>query len=130
MSGIRRISSGGPWEAAIGYSRAVVAGPFVLVSGSTATVDGEVRHPGDAYAQAIEAFGVAARALHAAGLDLADVVRTRMYLKHAADADAVGRAHHELFTDVRPAATMLVVAGFIDHQMLVEVEVDAYRAPD
>ena len=128
MGADRLISSGGPWEDAVGYSRAVVAGPFVLVSGSTATVEGQVRHPGDAYAQALEAFGVARRALEEAGCGLADVVRTRMYLRHGHDSDAVGRAHRELFAAIRPAATMLVVAGFVDPAMLVEVEVDAYRS--
>lgn len=126
MSPIRRVGSGGPWEDQVGYSRAVAAGPFVLVSGCTSTVDGDVHHPGDAYAQALEAFGVAETALRKLGARLADVVRTRMYLKHAADADAVGRAHAELFAEVRPAATMVVVAGFIDPRMLVEVELDAY----
>lgn len=125
--GVRRISSGGPWEEVVGYSRAVVAGPFVLVSGCTSTVDGEVRHLGDAYGQAVVAFGVALDALQQAGLGVADVVRTRMYLKHHVDSDDVGRAHQEIFGDVRPAATMLVVAGFIDQRMLVEVEVVAYR---
>jgi enamine deaminase RidA (YjgF/YER057c/UK114 family) len=127
VSSDRRISSGGPWEDAVGYSRAVVAGPWVLVSGSTSTVDGEVRHEGDAYAQTLEAFGVARRALEQAGLSLADVVRTRMYLADIGDQDAVGRAHSELFDEVRPAATMLEVARLVDPRMLVEVEVDAYR---
>ena len=127
MSADRRISSGGPWEDTVGYSRAVVAGPWVLVSGSTSTIDGEVRHEGDAYAQTLEAFGVVRRALEAAGLDLSDVVRTRMYLASIDDQDAVGRAHSELFGDVRPAATMVEVSRFVDPRMLVEVEADAYR---
>lgn len=128
MSADRRISSGGPWEDVVGYSRAVVAGPWVLVSGSTATVDGEVRHEGDAYAQTLEAFDVVRRALEQAGLSLADVVRTRMFLSDIADEAHVARAHRELFDDIRPAATMVAVAGFVDPRMLVEVEVDAYRA--
>ena len=127
MTTRRRISSGGPWESVVGYSRAVVAGPFVLVAGSTSTVDGEVRHEGDAYAQTLEAFGVVRRALEDAGLSLADVVRTRMYLKDIRDSDAVGRAHSELFDAVRPAATMVEVSGFVDPRMLVEVEADAYK---
>jgi len=127
VSSDRRISSGGPWEDVVGYSRAVVAGPWVLVSGSTSTVDGEVRHEGDAYAQALEAFEVVRRALEQAGLSLGDVVRTRMYLADIGDQDAVGRAHSELFDDIRPAATMLEVSRFVDPRMLVEVEVDAYR---
>ena len=126
MSVIRRVSSDGPWEDQIGYSRAVVAGPFVLVSGCTSTVGDDVHHLGDPYAQALEAFGVAEAALHQVGAGLVDVVRTRMYVRHARDCDAVGRAHAKLFSAVRPAATMLVVAGFIDFRMLVEIELDAY----
>lgn len=123
---LQRIFSGGPWEDKVGYARAVVAPPFVLVAGCTSTVDGQVVHQGDAYAQTIEAFGVAAAALEQAGAGLADAVRTRMYVKHHADVEAVGAAHAELFAAVRPAATMLVVGGFVDQWMLVEVEVDAY----
>ena len=127
MSADRRISSGGPWEDVVGYSRAVVAGPWVLVSGSTSTVDGEVRHEGDAYAQTLEAFGVVRRALEQAGLTLDDVVRTRMYLADMAHEADVARAHKELFDAVRPAATMVAITSFVDARMLVEVEADAYR---
>jgi enamine deaminase RidA (YjgF/YER057c/UK114 family) len=123
---IRRISSGGPWEDVVGYSRAVVAGPWVLVAGCTATVDGEVRHEGDAYAQARTALEIAVDALGEAGVSVADVVRTRMYVADIADGAAVGRAHAEFFKDVRPAATMVEVSAFIDPRMLVEIEVDAY----
>jgi enamine deaminase RidA (YjgF/YER057c/UK114 family) len=125
---IRRISSGGPWEDVVGYSRAVVAGPWVLVAGCTATVDGEVRHAGDAYAQARTALEIAVAALASAGASAADVVRTRMYVKDISDSEAVGRAHAEFFGDVRPAATMVEVSGFIDSRILVEIEVDAYAA--
>jgi enamine deaminase RidA (YjgF/YER057c/UK114 family) len=128
VSADRRISSGGPWEDVVGYSRAVVAGPWVLVSGSTSTVDGEVRHEGDAYAQTIEAFGVVRRALEQAGLTLDDVVRTRMYLADMAHEADVARAHKELLGHVRPAATMVEISRFVDPRMLVEIEVDAYRA--
>ncbi len=127
MSADRRISSGGPWEDVVGYSRAVVAGPWVLVSGSTSTVDGEVAHEGDAYAQTLEAFGVVRRALEQAGLGLDDVVRTRMYLADMAHEADVARAHKELFDAVRPAATMVAITSFVDARMLVEVEADAYR---
>ena len=127
MSADRRISSGGPWEDVVGYSRAVVAGPWVLVSGSTSTVEGEVRHEGDAYAQTLEAFGVVRRALEQAGLGLDDVVRTRMYLADMAHEADVARAHKELFDAVRPAATMVAITSFVDARMLVEVEADAYR---
>lgn len=124
---VRRLSSGGPWEDAFGYSRAVVAGPNAYVSGCTAVVDGVVHHEGDPYGQALTAFGLALGTLREAGFEPADVVRTRMYVTHTRDMDEVGRAHKELFDAVRPAATMIVVSKLIDAQMLVEVEVDAYR---
>jgi enamine deaminase RidA (YjgF/YER057c/UK114 family) len=128
MSADKRISSGGPWESSIGYSRATVAGPYVYVSGSTATVDGQLRFEGDAYRQTLTAFDVITRALAEAGHSLDDVVRTRMYLANSADMDAVGRAHGELFGDIRPAATMVAGIEFINPLMLVEIEVDSYRA--
>jgi enamine deaminase RidA (YjgF/YER057c/UK114 family) len=128
MSATQKISSGGPWEATIGYSRATVAGPHVFVSGSTATVDGELQHPGDAYAQTRVTFEVIAAALAQAGHSLEDIVRTRMYVAQASDMDAVGRAHGELFGDIRPAATMLAGIEFINPAMLVEIEVDSYKA--
>ncbi len=122
---IGRFASGGPWERTYGYSRAVRAGDRVVTAGCTSTVDGVVTHPGDAYAQAVTAFGVALAALRDAGGDVGRVVRTRMYVTDRAHADAVGRAHGELFGAVRPAATMVIVAGLLDPEMLVEVEVEA-----
>jgi len=124
---VLRHSSGGPWEQRYGYSRVVVAGGHAWVAGSTATVDGEVVHPGDPYAQTRTAFTVALAALAGAGFAVDDVVRTRMYVVAAADLDAVGTAHGDVFGDVRPASTAVVVAGLVDPRMLVEVEVDAYR---
>jgi enamine deaminase RidA (YjgF/YER057c/UK114 family) len=124
---VRRIASGGPWEDAYGYSRAVIAGPHVYVSGCTAVIDGVVHHEGDPYAQARSAFGVALETLREAGFAAEHIVRTRMYVTHSRDMAAVGRAHKELFDAVRPAATMVVVSKLIDPQMLVEVEVDAYQ---
>jgi enamine deaminase RidA (YjgF/YER057c/UK114 family) len=123
----KKISSGGPWEAAIGYSRAVVAGPYIHVSGSTATVDGVLQHEGDAYGQTKVAFGVIEKALAEGGHSLADVVRTRMYLANEEDMDAVGKAHGELFSEIRPAATILAGIKFINPLMLVEIEVDSYK---
>ena len=128
MVASHRISSGGPWEESIGYSRATVAGPHVHVSGSTATVGGVLQHAGDAYGQTMVAFEVIAAALAEAGHALEDVVRTRMYLANAADMDVVGRAHGELFREIRPAATMLAGIEFINPEMLVEIEVDSYKA--
>jgi enamine deaminase RidA (YjgF/YER057c/UK114 family) len=127
MGSDKKISSGGPWEASIGYSRATVAGPHVFVSGSTATIDGELQHEGDAYRQTLAAFGVIQKALAEAGHSLEDVVRTRMYLANSSDMDAVGRAHGELFGDIRPAATMIAGIEFINPAMLVEIEVDSYK---
>jgi enamine deaminase RidA (YjgF/YER057c/UK114 family) len=124
---IHRISSDSPYEDVIGYSRAVVAGSFVFVSGCTATVDGEVRHEGDAYEQARTALRIALEAIEKAGATASDVVRTRMYVLNMADSDTVGRAHAEVFRDIRPAASMIQAAGFIDPRMLVEIEVEAYR---
>lgn len=126
---VRRIASGGPWEDAVGYSRAVVAGPWILVAGSTATVHGVVVHVGDAYAQTRTAFEIALAAVRAAGGQAGDVVRTRMYVRSMADQEAVGRAHRELFGAVRPVATMVAVAGLAHPDHLVEVEVTAYQEP-
>jgi enamine deaminase RidA (YjgF/YER057c/UK114 family) len=123
----KKISSGGPWEQSIGYSRAVVAGPYIHVSGSTATVDGVLQHEGDAYGQTKVAFELIQRALVEGGHSLSDIVRTRVYLSDAKDMDAVGRAHGELFGEIRPAATMLAGIKFINPAMLVEIEVDSYK---
>ena len=127
MAADKKISSGGPWEESIGYSRAVVAGPYIHVSGSTAIVDGVLQHQGDAYGQAKVAFQVIEKALLLGGHSFQDVVRTRMYLANAEDMDAVGRAHGELFSSIRPAATMLAGIQFINKAMLVEIEVDSYK---
>jgi enamine deaminase RidA (YjgF/YER057c/UK114 family) len=128
VAGRRLISSGGPWEALGGYSRAVAAGDACYVSGTTdAGPDGESLHPGDAAAQARASFAIAERALDEAGFSLADVVRTRMYITDPADAEAVVAVHGELFRDIRPAATMVVVVRLIRDSLLVEIEVDARR---
>lgn len=127
MAADKKISSGGPWEASIGYSRAVVAGPYIHVSGSTATIDGVLQHEGDAYGQTKVAFQVIEKALAEGGHSLSDVVRTRLYLANQEDMDAVGRAHGELFSEIRPAAAMLAGIKFINTGMLVEIEVDSYK---
>lgn len=124
----KRISSGGPWEDIIGYSRATVAGPTVHVSGTTATVDGELQHAGDAYGQTQVALGIIANALAEAGHSIIDIVRTRMFLANASDMDAVGKAHGEMFGSIKPAATMIAGLEFINPEMLVEIEVDSYKA--
>jgi enamine deaminase RidA (YjgF/YER057c/UK114 family) len=122
-----RLGSGAPWEAVVGYSRVVVAGDSAWVSGTTATVDGAVVHPGDAAAQTRVALTTIARALADAGFDLSDVVRTRMYVTDISRWEEVGRVHGEFFGDVRPATSMVGVAALIDPAMLVEVEADAVR---
>ena len=127
MAADKKISSGGPWEASIGYSRAVVAGGYIHVSGTTATVDGVLQHQGDAYGQTKVVFQIIEKALAAGGHSLSDIVRTRIYLANASDMDEVGRAHGELFSEIRPAATMLAGIQFINEQMLVEIEVDSYK---
>ncbi|MEY4499609.1 MAG: hypothetical protein RL101_575 [Actinomycetota bacterium] len=128
MAADKLISSGGPWEAKIGYSRATVAGDYVHVSGSTATVDGVLQHEGDAYGQTKTALEVViAGALAQAGYGLEDVVRSRVYLTDAADMDAAGKAHGEIFGEIRPALTILAGVKFINPAMLVEIEVDAWK---
>jgi enamine deaminase RidA (YjgF/YER057c/UK114 family) len=127
VADVERLGSGGPWEDVVGYARVVRVGDMAWTAGCTSTVDGEVQHPDDAFAQAVVAFESALFALARVGFDVGDVVQTRMYVSRAEDTDAVGRAHAQLFGDVRPAATMLVVAGFVDPRMLVEVEVVAAR---
>ena len=120
------VGSGGPWEARYGYSRAVRVGDQVVVSGTTSTTpDGTVQGAGDAFAQTMLALATIGKALEDAGASLADVVRTRMYVVDRADMDAVGRAHAEVFGAIRPAATMVLVAGLIHPDHRVEIEVEA-----
>jgi enamine deaminase RidA (YjgF/YER057c/UK114 family) len=124
----RRVSSRGPWEARYGYSRAIVAGDTCWVAGTTdAGPDGRSEHPGDPDAQARAIFAIIGAALAEGGFSLRDVVRTRMYVTDAAYVAAVGAVHGEVFGEVRPAATAVVVAGLIDPSLLVEIEVDAVR---
>ncbi|MFD5076635.1 RidA family protein [Streptomyces sp. NPDC058371] len=127
MSDVRRVTTGAPWEDTFGYSRAVeLPNGLVLVSGCTSIVDGEIAGGGP-YEQTINSFNVAFAALKELGLGREDVVRTRLYLTHARDVDDVGRAHKELFDSVRPAASLVIVSGFVDPSLVVEVEVEAYR---
>ncbi|MGW8888313.1 RidA family protein [Streptomyces sp. NPDC055749] len=125
---VRRISTGAPWEEKFGYSRAVeLPGGLVLVAGCTSVVKGQIS-AGSPYEQTRTSFDVAFDALKELGLGREDVVRTRMYITHARDVEDVGRAHKELFDDVRPAASMIIVSGFVDPSLVVEVEVEAFRA--
>jgi len=121
----RHLSSGGPYESRFGYSRALRTGNRILVSGCTSMVEGQVRHPGDAAAQARVALDTAIAAVTSLGGTLDDVVRTRMYLVNRRDCEPVGVVHGERFAQVRPTATMVLVAGLIDQAMLVEIELEA-----
>ncbi len=123
---IQRLGSGGPYEAAIGYSRVVRVGPLALTAGCTAVVDGVVRHPGDPAAQTGVALENGLAALARVGLGPEAVIFSRLYVVAGADTDAVGRAHGAVFSEIRPAATMVVVAGLLDPAMLVEVELTAW----
>ena len=123
----KNISSGGPWEASIGYSRAVVCGAHVFVSGTTATNQaGEIVGGDDAAAQMRQCLENIQIALQQIGSDLHNVVRTRIYLVNIDDWQAVGSVHAEYFSAVKPAATMVAVTALINPEMLVEVEADAY----
>ncbi|MES1259451.1 MAG: RidA family protein, partial [Gemmatimonadota bacterium] len=120
------ISSGVKFESIVGYSRAVRVGPFVFVTGTTATgSDGEIVGVGDMYAQATQAIGNIVTALTKAGARAEDVVRTRIYVTDISRWEAVGRAHREAFGHVMPATTMVEVSKLIDPRMLVEIEADA-----
>jgi enamine deaminase RidA (YjgF/YER057c/UK114 family) len=121
----RHFSSDGPYEARFGYSRALRTGDRILVSGCTSLVDGLVRHPGDAAAQMRVALDTAIEAVTALGGSAGDVVSTRMYLVNRCDCEPVGVVHGERFAQVRPAATMVLVAGLIEQAMLVEIELEA-----
>ncbi|MFI9765535.1 RidA family protein [Streptomyces sp. NPDC052415] len=124
---VRRVQSGSPWEESFGFARAVAAGDLVLVSGTTSFKGDVLYGEGDPYEQAKVAFAGAIEAIGEFGLGVESVIRTRMYLTHARDVDAVGRAHQELFDAVRPVSTLLVVEGFVDSRILVEVEIEAFR---
>lgn len=127
MSERENFSSGGKWEPVVGYSRAVRAGDWVHVAGTTAArADGSIQAPGDAYAQTVAALRTVEEALTRAGARMADVVRTRMFVVDIGRWEEYGRAHGEFFRGVLPAATMVEVSRLIDPAMLVEIEVDAF----
>jgi len=124
----RRISSGGPYEAAAGYSRAIVVGDSCWVAGTTdASADGRSSHPGDLAGQTRAALAIIQAALSEAGFSLADVVRTRMFVTDISRAGEVTAIHGEVFGAIRPAATLVEVSGLIDPSMLIEIEAEARR---
>src|SRR5918996_5103860 len=121
----RLVSSGSPFEPTIGYSRAVRDGRHVFVAGTCAVMPDGGDPPPDAYGQAKRCFEIIVTALEQLGSSARDVVRTRVFIRDAADAEEVGRAHGELFGEIRPASAMFVVSGFLDPRWLVEIEADA-----
>lgn len=125
----QRISSGSPWELVVGYSRAVRVGDRIVVAGTAPQWPDETVDP-DAGAQARRCLEIIGEALEQAGASFADVVRTRMYLVDANDFTAISEAHGEVFRDIRPANTTVVVAALLNPAWKVEIEVEAIRVPD
>lgn len=125
----QQVSSGTPWESIAGYSRAVRVGSFVYVSGTTASDDqGQIQHPGDLYGQAVYIYRKIEAALQSVNASLKDVVRTRVYVINMDEWRQATQAHHDFFSTIRPANTLVEVSRLAVPEMLVEIEVDAVVA--
>lgn len=119
-------SSGTPWEAIAGYSRAVRVGNIIEVAGTTAVdTEGQVVGAGDISKQTDYIFNKIRNALNHAGSKMSDVIRTRMYLTDINDWEAVARVHGDIFSDIKPVSTLVEVSGLIDKELLIEIEVSA-----
>ncbi|NJP05825.1 MAG: RidA family protein [Chloroflexaceae bacterium] len=130
MSQRQYVSSGTPWEAMVGYARAVRVGPLISVAGTTAVdAQGQLVSPGDAYAQTVFILQKIEQALHELGASLKDTVRTRIYVTDIDRWQAIGQAHHTFFGAIRPASTMVQIARLVDPAMLVEIELEAWVEP-
>lgn len=125
MSDRVNVSSGGPLESVVGYSRAVRVGNQVVVSGSTTLTADGVLHPGDCYRQTQETLAIMGRALAEAGASFTDVVRTRSFITDMAMAEDFGRAHGEVFGEIRPASTLVEVSALVHPDLVIEIEIDA-----
>jgi enamine deaminase RidA (YjgF/YER057c/UK114 family) len=122
---LRRIASGSPYERIVGFSRAVRVGSHVYVAGTAPIMPDGAEPPPDAYGQTRRCLEIILAALEEAGASAEDVVRTRIYLTRAEDWEEAGRAHGEVFAEVRPTNAVIVVRGFVDPRWLVELEADA-----